>query len=376
MNKEKILIIARSHIGDFIWATSAISIIRKRKPEAEITVIAPKSLSAIIINNQIFNKAYFYNSRLIESPKKILRIAYKLFLIAKSLIVLRTKRFSKCFLFSPEAFFIKFSTYLSPKEFIYAAYECCGFDKQSSESVILEKRVKQKFLKKINTPKDANNTHCSEIYQSIVRGYFNITDIALPNIPASTQNEKSLLLKTSKKSKIALCIRASAASQNKYPPEYFAKIVSVLSQKTSSAFFILGGKEQHGYVEKFISQLSNNIEISNLTGKTTLLETRNILNLSDLLISVDTGIPHIAATTGIKMITLFGMASPNAVMPMSPNNTSFYASVDCSPCIYNLNFGIKACPYGNNPKCMEMIKPDDIIKTALELLAKTNGDIC
>lgn len=374
MKKEKILIIARSHIGDFIWATSAISIIRKRVPDAEITVMAPKSLSSLIDGNSIFDKAYFYNSGLIESNNKAKRLSYKLFLIAKSVIVLGVKRFSKCFLFSPETFFIKFSTYICPKEFIYASGESCGYGKESSESKILEKRIKPHRLRKINTPADADNIHCSEIYQSMVRGYFNVTDILLAHIPQAKHNNS--LIKTEKKNKIVICMLASAASPNRYSMEHFAKVILELSQKTSSAFFVVGGKEQSNYVNKFISGLDNNIEISSLIGKTTLLEVKGVLSSSDLLISVDTGIPHIASTTGIKMITLFGMASPGAVMPMSPNNVSFYASVDCSPCVYDLNFGIRTCPYVNNPKCMEMIKPEEIIQTALEMLKSTNEDIC
>ncbi|MCL1972086.1 MAG: glycosyltransferase family 9 protein [Endomicrobia bacterium] len=365
------LILARSHIGDFIWTTSAVAIIKKRNPASKITIIAPKSLSDFINNNPIFDNHLYYNSSLLGSYKKLVRYFYKVFFILKTSFYFLFKKADFCFLFSPEPFLTKAALFFNVKKFIFPKYECCGCNNRSIESIILNKYINKRRLIEIDTPQDADNIHCSEIYQTLVRSFFNITDIGLPVITPSSMTDKiNSLIETSKSKKIALCFQGAKGSNFILPPRHSESIIAQISKTLPAAFFIVGGKEQTEYGDNLISKLlmkDKDIEIKNLSGKTSLLELKSLLGSMDLLISVDTGIAHIAATQRINSITIFGKVSPNYAMPMSPNNVSIYSKTECSPCLYGRVFEGKDCAY-KEPFCLQSVSISNIVNASIKLL--------
>jgi len=365
------LIIPRPHIGDFIWATSAAALLKKFDKTAEITVIVPENLKEFIIGNFIFDETYYYNLNFFESQNIFTKIFYRLFLFMKSVILLRKKKFDACFLFNPFTLFIKISAFLKIKDFIFSAYECCGYAKTSKELSILKKFKPAEKLFPIETPKDADRVHRSYIYQMLVRKYLNFPAASLPVLP-ETGNDYAKIeapIKTKKLKKIAICMQPSKSSKNVWPLEYFAETINEISKRFSAAFFVVGSNEDENKTFKpLLDKMDKNTEIKNLMGQTSLLELKDFLGKCDLLISVDTGTMHVAATTKTNIISLFGMTHPDSVIPMTPRNMSLYAGAECSPCIYKLSFEKYKCPYGNNPKCMEMIKPEDVIKCAVKIL--------
>jgi len=54
-----------------------------------------------------------------------------------------------------------------------------------------------------------------------------------------------------------------------------------------------------------------NQPVMNFCGEMTLVDLAALIRKSDLLITVDTGATHIAATTGVKMVTMYGCTSPD-----------------------------------------------------------------
>jgi len=371
MREEKILITPRPHIGDFIWATSAVALLKKSGRQFKITVLSPSSLNELVDNNRIFDDKITYAISKFESGSMLAKAFYRANLFIKLLFKIRPQKFDLCFLFSPFPFFTKLAVYLNIGKIIFPEYECCGQNKKSGEYGILGTMLKKDRLLYVETQRNADFTHYSEFFQTLVRNFLNSSNMALPAIPSFTGNKDEItaLIKTDKTRKIALCMKASKTSKNVWPAEYFRQIIQEISQNVSAAFFIFGGKEQQKYADDFIKNLDPSAEAHNLCGKTSLLEIKEICIHLDLLISVDTGIPHIAATTGINMITLFGFAAPDAVMPMSHKNISFYAGIECSPCVYSLAFEKNQCPY-ETPKCMESIKPADVTKAALAILER------
>lgn len=374
MKNKNILIIPRPHLGDFIWAISAAVLIKQNYPASKTTVIIPESLKELVDNNPVLDHSYTYSIRLFEHSNILIKVFYRSILFLKTFFYFINKSFSVCFLFSPFEFFIKLSSLIKAKKIVYSVYECCGIGHKSIEDKILSKLASKEYLFPVKTNKDADFTHYAERYQTLVKNYFQTANIALPILPDSSKHEKKAkeLLKAKAPVKILLCMLPSKSSKNIWPKENFKKLIKNISNKKNVAFFIIGGKEQTDYINSFIKEIKNNdpnLEIYDLSGKTSLLELNEIFKLSDLLISVDTGIPHLAALSGIDMITLFGMATPDAVMPMTHKNIAFYAEFECSPCVYSLAFEKKKCPY-KKPKCMEMIKPDSIIETALKILEK------
>jgi len=370
MKQKKYLIIPRPHIGDFIWVTSAVAILRKEDSNSKIIVLAPKYLDEFIENNYIFDDKITYDLKYFKTSNIWLKIFYRIVLCIKLIFVIRMYDFNCCFLFSPFPIFTKIIAFSGINKIIFGTNECCGVKKESVESKFLNKFVVKNKLFPVQTYDNSDFIHYSEKWQTIVRGYFNSFNIALPVLPESKKNSKIFedTVKQTGNKKVALCINGSKDSKNIWPQRYFKQIINGIAENIKVSFFIVGGNEQYENARNFILNFNNtDINIQNLCGKTLLLELKEIFEHLDLLISVDTGVVHIAAMTKINIITLFGMTAPDAVIPMTPNNISFYTSEKCSPCVYLQTFEKKKCPY-NEPKCMTNIKPEIVIKTALNIL--------
>ena len=96
-----------------------------------------------------------------------------------------------------------------------------------------------------------------------------------------------------------------------------------------------------------------------------------MLDNIDLLIAVDTGVNHIAATTKTNIISLFGAALPEHSAPISIKAISICLYENCSPCYYNISKGILC----NNTKCMENIKPDIIFEKTKQILKYKENNV-
>jgi heptosyltransferase I len=120
---------------------------------------------------------------------------------------------------------------------------------------------------------------------------------------------------------------------------------------------ITGGVEDAEQADYLANSIDNKFCMS-LAGKLTLSETAALIKTVNLLISVNTGIMHLAATLGAKVIALHGPTSALRWGPMGQTSVIIKAKSECSPC---LNLGFE---YGcKNGGCMSAI-------TVKEVLAK------
>jgi len=103
----------------------------------------------------------------------------------------------------------------------------------------------------------------------------------------------------------------------------------------------------------------------NLIGKTHIPDLIDLFNLSNLLISHDGGMIHIASLTRIPIIGIFGPETPDLYGPLKNNKTIFYASLSCSPCLTAYNHRVSPC---NENRCVQAIPVDDVLQSAIRVL--------
>ncbi len=81
----------------------------------------------------------------------------------------------------------------------------------------------------------------------------------------------------------------------------------------------------------------------------------SIIKYSDVIICGNTGILHLAASLGTKIISLNGPSNPKIWGAYSKNAIEIQSDIYCSPCLY------LGHEYGcNKPQCMSRIKVDDV----------------
>ncbi len=94
-----------------------------------------------------------------------------------------------------------------------------------------------------------------------------------------------------------------------------------------------------------------------------LLETSAVLKHAALLIGNDSGPMHLASTLGIKVVGLFGPASPQLTAPTRALGVFHYERVECSPC--------DQCKcIRPTDSCMSLISPDYVFESVKKLLSR------
>jgi ADP-heptose:LPS heptosyltransferase len=98
-----------------------------------------------------------------------------------------------------------------------------------------------------------------------------------------------------------------------------------------------------------------------LAPPTSLDELALVLQSSDLLISHDSGIKHLAVAVGTPTVTLFGPTEPRAWMPPEGPHDFVRAAIPCLACNFT------RCTHRS---CMRLLHGDEIAQRALDLLAR------
>lgn len=110
----------------------------------------------------------------------------------------------------------------------------------------------------------------------------------------------------------------------------------------------------------------------NLAGKTSLMETAAVIQGAKVVISVDSGILHIAVGLGIPTVSLFGPGRAKKWAPRGDNHIVINKNLPCSPCT---TFGYTPkCPI--SARCMAEISVDEVEQAVLTLLARKNFGMC
>ncbi len=95
--------------------------------------------------------------------------------------------------------------------------------------------------------------------------------------------------------------------------------------------------------------------LTNLVGKTSLIEVIAILKEASAGVGPDSGPGHLAAAVGTPFVSLFGPTSPKRVAPYGNEHLVVQANVSCAPC------NKKRCPESEN-RCMREIRMETILE--------------
>lgn len=101
-----------------------------------------------------------------------------------------------------------------------------------------------------------------------------------------------------------------------------------------------------------------------LAGKTTLRQVLVLYTRSEILVTNDSGPAHFASITPIRVVTLFGPETPALFAARSPNATSLWAGIACSPCVNAYNNRQSVC---RNNLCMQAITVDEVFETVTRI---------
>lgn len=99
--------------------------------------------------------------------------------------------------------------------------------------------------------------------------------------------------------------------------------------------------------------------VFNLCGQTSLEDTVDLLSATRAAVTNDSGLMHVAAAAGARVVAIYGSSSPHFTPPLTPRKAILYLGLGCSPCFK------RECPLGHL-NCLNQISPASVL-TALHL---------
>lgn len=345
MKKTNILVHSLVNLGDVLLSTSAVALLKKIKPEAKITMMVRPVARQLVENNPLIDGVIIFDYK--AKGKSFAGML-------KMIQTIRNKHFDMC---------ISFDRKLRPALLCFLAGIPIriGADRLFDDKL---GKVTWFYTDVIKMPEDFFYTHQAELFQEIIRDYFSSTEHALPQIGRikceHREHVQNLLQDMQQGKNIALCIRGTYYSKN-WPIEKFSLLIKLLAERIQLAnFYIVGAPEDFEYAEELIKNSS--VDIKNFCGKTNLLEYAALMEKSDLLITIDTGGMHIAATTKVPIVGIYRCVSENRWRALSDKFIAISSKRDDCPTKMK---NPELCP---GHYCVKDISVDEVYQAAMRLL--------
>lgn len=319
------MILRFSSIGDIILTTPVVRCIKKQIPDAEIHYCTKKAYISLLENNPYIDKIIPLEDSLKELIKELKSNDYDH--VVDLHYNLRT---------------------LSIKSSLFFKTKIEAFDKLNIQKFLAVKLKAKNFLP---------NIHVVERYFTATKklgikndnqglDYFLPEDLTIEKLPENFQ-----------KNYITLVI--GAQFQTKQFP--VSKIIKLCQLLPNQKFVVVGGKEDIERGEQITQACPN---VLNACGKYSFNGSAWLIKKSDLVLTNDTGMMHIAAAFNKKIISIWGNTIPEFGMypylPQNPENYSIHEikNLSCRPCS---KIGYKSCPKGHF-KCMEEQNIEEIVQ--------------
>jgi len=150
---------------------------------------------------------------------------------------------------------------------------------------------------------------------------------------------------------------AARTAAKMWPAAHWRRLAELLASDGQTRPVLIGAPEDRELGEQISRAPSPVID---WTGRFSLLETAGLLGRADLLIGIDSAPGHLAATLGVKVVSI--MSGTNSAVRWAPRGAVVLThSVECAPCRR------ESCPVGGHP-CLAELSPETVYQAARESL--------
>lgn len=303
-NPKKILIIRQhNQLGDLLSGVSLFRALKEAYPQSEISLIVSPFNYPGMVKNKFLDKIYVFDKKKLISPLylyktiKFLREGFDLAIV-------------------PVVVSISFTSNLLAgisKSKIRIGVKSLNGELNLSE-FFFDRRIDLDWR---NHP----DSNVSERSLDIVRPFGINTKNYKSEISfngVDTDAAKKFIedfSDQSKKNLIGLHVGAGKAN-NRWSLEKYASLVKKLENNFSANFYLTGGWAEKDELDYLIKNV--NINFGKFINKP-ITQIAALISMSDLFVSNDTGIMHVAGTTNTPQVSIFGPTNPFNWAPIGPN---------------------------------------------------------
>jgi heptosyltransferase II len=190
--------------------------------------------------------------------------------------------------------------------------------------------------------------------------------VAMPRLQSSREQQTATLaalasLSLTRPDKLAvLCPGAEYGPAKRWPTAHFARLARALADDGFAVWALGSGKDRE--FGETIATLSGGA-CRNLCGHTNLEQAIDVLAMSELVITNDSGLMHVAAAVDRPLVALFGSSSPGFTPPLTTRAEIVSLQLGCSPCFK------RECPLGHLD-CLNRLTPERVLEACRKTLAQ------
>ena len=326
----KILIIRFSSIGDLTQALSIPAFLKAANSKTEIHFVTRKDLAQLADNNPYIKKVWSLDKN--TGFTGLIRLISNL----------RKENFTHIYDAhnNLRSFLIR-ALLLGPKKLVRPMYRWKRF-------LLLQFHINL-FEQPFSGQRD--------LIKPLEKWSFKFNIPAVPQIFLSAEavSKAQSVLDENQISDFCVLVPSATYELKRWPISYWQKLIELNPQ---TKFIVLAGMD-----DAFTASLDANKNIFNLTGKTTLLQSAALIQLSKAVVSNDTGLLHIAEQFGRPAIALMGPAPFG--FPSRETTFIFERKLKCRPCSKH---GQGPCINPTFQDCLRSITPDEVSKKLQEML--------
>jgi heptosyltransferase II len=317
----RILIRSSNWLGDAVMSAPAVRAIKKGRPDAHVTIFAPKKIAPMW--------------KLISEVDEILVLPSKSLFSAARLIT-RQEPFDVAVLF-PNSLRVALETWRIPRKVGYRGH---------ARGWLLNQIVREP--RRPGPPE-----HHATRFLRIAEDCGADVDLARnvkPVPPQASNGKKEIVL--------GLCPGAEYGPAKRWLPERFAEAAAAVSAQSKAKWVLFGTKTDQAVGETIAAALGENC--TNRIGQTTLDQLIDELRGCRALLTNDTGTMHLAALLGVQVVAIFGSTEPALTCPLGNGHVIVRHHVECSPCF------LRECPI--DFRCMKEINVSEVVNAMMSIL--------
>jgi heptosyltransferase I len=162
----------------------------------------------------------------------------------------------------------------------------------------------------------------------------------------------------SRVSRVVMHVRpgGTAAAMKMWPETHWISLIDHVTV-SGTPVVLTGSRRDREHLENLRNRCHAPALIDNAAGRLSLVGITELLASSAVVVSVDTGIMHLAAALDCRLLALFGATSPRRWGPLNVHARVLYSGRDCSPCV---SLGLEnGC--GSN-QCMIDLTPEMVVR--------------
>jgi heptosyltransferase-2 len=162
---------------------------------------------------------------------------------------------------------------------------------------------------------------------------------------------------------LALCPGAEYGPAKQWPAGHWSEMARRFLSQGWEIWLLGSEKDQEiaGHIDA-----STEHQCRNLAGRTTLSEAIDLLAASDVVVTNDSGLMHVAAALDRPLVAIYGSSSTDSTPPLSDSARIVSAGLACSPCFK------RTCPLGHT-RCLKEISADQVAHLVDDLVAAASN---